>query len=62
MLAAGGHVEWGAAAVLSIGALTGALIAARLALVPGAARWIYRLIVAILVGELVHLAYAGLWM
>ena len=62
VLATGGHVDWGAAAVLSIGALTGALIAARLALHPSAARWIYRLIVVILIGELAHLAYAGLWM
>jgi hypothetical protein len=29
---------------------------------PGAARWVYRLIVVILIGELAHLAFAGWWM
>ena len=62
VLAAGHHVQWTAAAVLATGALVGGLLAARVALFPGAARWIYRLIVVILVGELAQLAVAGLRM
>lgn len=62
VLAIGHHIEWGSAAVMSVGALAGGLIAARVAMRPGAARWVYRLIVLILIGELAHLAIAGLWM
>ena len=62
VLAIGHHIEWGSAGVMSIGALAGGLIAARVAMWPGAARWVYRLIVLILIGELAHLAFAGLWM
>ena len=62
VLAIGHHVEWGAAGLMSAGALTGGLLAARVAMIPGAARWVYRLIVVILVGELVHLALGGLRM
>lgn len=62
VLAAGHHVEWAAASVLAVGALAGGLAAARLALFPGAARWIYRLIVVILIGELGQLALGGLRM
>jgi len=62
VLAIGNHIEWGSAAVMSVGALAGGLIAARLAMRPGAARWVYRLIVVILIGELAHLAFAGWWM
>ena len=62
VLAIGHHIEWGSAGVMSIGALAGGLIAARVAMRPGAARWVYRLIVLILIGELAHLAFAGLWM
>lgn len=60
VLAIGNHIDWSAAAVMSLGALVGGLVAARVAMVPGAARWVYRLIVAILVGELGHLAFGGL--
>ena len=60
VLAAGHHIEWGAAGVMSVGALAGGLLAARVAMIPGAAQWVYRLIVAILVGELAHLAFGGL--
>lgn len=62
VLAAGNHIDWLAAAVMSIGALGGGLVAARVAMVPGAARWVYRLIVLILVGELSQLALGGLRM
>lgn len=60
VLAVGHHIEWGAAGVMSVGALAGGLLAARVAMVPGAARWVYRLIVVILIGELGHLAFGGL--
>ena len=62
VLAIGRHIEWASAGVMSIGALAGGLIAARVAMVPGAARWVYRLIVVILVGELGQLALGGLRM
>ncbi len=62
VLAIGHHVEWGSAAVMSAGALSGGLLAARVAMIPGVARWIYRLIVVILIGELAHLALRGVWM
>lgn len=60
VLAAGGNVDWAAATPLSIGAVLGALLAARLALNPAAARWIYRLLVLIIVGELAQLILAGM--
>ena len=62
VLAAGHHVEWAGASVLASGALVGGLVATRVALHPGAARWIYRFIVVILIGELAQLAFAGLRM
>lgn len=60
VLAAGGDVDWVAAAPLSLGALVGGLFAARLALHPAAARWIYRLLVLIVVGEIAQLVLTGL--
>lgn len=60
VLAAGGNVDWSAATPLAFGAVLGGLIAARLALHPAAARWIYRLLVVIIVGEVAQLALAGL--
>lgn len=59
VLVAGGNVEWAAAAPLSVGAAVGAVFAARLALHPSAARWIYRLLVLIIVGEIVQLVLTG---
>lgn len=60
VLAAGGNVDWVAATPLSVGAVLGALLAARLALHPDATRWIYRLLVLIIVGELAQLVLAGM--
>ena len=60
VLALGHHVDWGAAGVMSVGAVVGGFIAARVALFPGAARWVYRLIVLILVGELGQLILGAL--
>lgn len=60
VLAIGHHVDWEAAGVMSVGSLAGGLLAARVAMIPGAAQWVYRLIVLILIGELGHLAFGGL--
>jgi uncharacterized membrane protein YfcA len=60
VLAVGGNVDWAAATPLSIGAVAGGLVAARLALKPAAARWIYRLLVLIIVGEVAQLVLAGM--
>lgn len=62
VLAVGGNVDWVAAAPLSVGAVFGGLVAARLALNPAMARWIYRLLLFIIVGEVAQLALAGLRM
>lgn len=62
VLAAGGHVDSGAAIPLSVGAVVGGLIAARLAVLPGAGKWIYRLIVVIILGEVAQLGFASLRM
>jgi uncharacterized membrane protein YfcA len=60
VLAAGHNVDWVRATPLSVGAVLGGLIAARLAVKPAAARWIYRLLVLIIVGEIAQLALAGM--
>jgi uncharacterized membrane protein YfcA len=49
-----------AAVPLSIGAVIGGLLAARLALKPAMARWIYRLLVLIIVGEVAQLVLADM--
>jgi len=54
----GGSVDWSAAAPLSAGAVAGGLAAARLALKPAVARWIYRLLVLIIIGEVGELVFA----
>lgn len=59
VLAIGGNVDWVAATPLSVGAVFGGLLAARLALNPAMARWIYRLLVFIIVGEVAQLILAG---
>jgi len=61
VLAAGHHIEWRAAAVMSVGAVAGGFLGARVAMIPGMARWIYRLIVVILAVELGRLALNGLF-
>ncbi len=59
VLAVGGHVDWPAAVPLSLGAVVGGLIAARLAVLPGVGPWIYRLIVLVVLGEAAQLALAS---
>ena len=58
----GGNVEWSLAMPLSIGAAVGGLVAARLAVKPAVARWIYRLLVLIIVGEVGQLVFAQIRM
>ena len=60
VLAAGGNVDWSTGTPLAIGAVLGGLLAARLALNPAAARWIYRLLVLTIVGEIAQLMLAGM--
>ena len=60
VLAAGRNVDWAAGVPLAVGAVLGGLVAARLALHPSAARWIYRLLVFIISGEVAQLALAGM--
>jgi hypothetical protein len=62
VMAIGGNVSWPAAVPLSIGAAVGGLAAARLALKPAVARWIYRLLVLIIVGEVGLLVFAQIRM
>lgn len=59
VLAIGHNVEWIRATPLSIGAVLGGLSAARLAVHPAVARWIYRLLVLIIVGEFAQLVLAA---
>lgn len=59
VLAVGHNVDWIRATPLSVGAVLGGLIAARLAVHPAAARWIYRLLVLIIVGEVAQLVLAA---
>lgn len=56
VLAAQGSIDWGPAGLLSLGAIGGGLLAARLAMRPGAAVWVYRLLVVVIVGEVINLA------
>jgi uncharacterized membrane protein YfcA len=48
-------VLWGPAAVLSVGAIGGSLVAARVALHPQASTWIFRILVVLIGGEAVQL-------
>lgn len=54
------EIDWGAAAFLAIGSVLGAFLGARLALGPHAAKWVFRLLVLVLVIEVVHLGL-GIW-
>jgi len=55
VLAARGSIDWGPAGLLSLGAIGGGLLAARLAMRPGSAVWVYRLLVVVIVGEVINL-------
>ncbi len=49
-------VDWRVASLLAMGSVLGALLGARLALGPHAAKWVFRLLVAAVLFEVVHLA------
>lgn len=51
-----GDVDWRVASLLAAGSVLGALLGARLALGPHAAKWVFRLLVAAVLVEVVHLA------
>ena len=55
-----GEIDWQAASLLSVGSIAGALLGARLALGPHAAKWVFRLLVLVLAIEVIHLVL-GLW-
>ena len=62
ILAVGHNVDWTASIPLSVGAVIGGLAAARIAAHPAVARWIYRLLVLIILGEFAQLVLAGIRM
>jgi uncharacterized membrane protein YfcA len=52
-----GEIDWAVAAWLGLGSIAGALLGARLALGPHAAKWVFRLLLTVLVIEVVRLAF-----
>ena len=50
-----GQVDWRVAGLLAAGSIVGALLGARLALGPNAAKWVFRLLIAALLIEVIHL-------
>lgn len=56
IFSAQGYVDWRVASLLAVGSVLGALLGARLALGPHAAKWVFRLLVAAVLVEGVHLA------
>jgi uncharacterized membrane protein YfcA len=52
-----GDINWVWAIPLSIGSIAGSLIGARLSLGPNANRWIFWVLVLVLVGQGIHLAF-----
>lgn len=49
------EVDWRVASILAAGSILGALLGAKLALGPNAAKWVFRLLVLVLVIEIIHL-------
>ena len=48
-------VDWRAGAIMAVASVAGGLLGARLTLSPVARTWVFRLLVLVIVGELVHL-------
>ena len=57
MFAEQGVVDWRIGGQLAIGGLVGGIAGAKIALAPAATRWIYRLLVIIIMIELLHVAW-----
>jgi uncharacterized protein len=51
-----GDINWTLGAVMGVGSIVGGLLGARLAASPAARVWVFRLLVIVICGELVHLA------
>jgi uncharacterized membrane protein YfcA len=51
-----GHINWEIGGVMAVGAIIGGLLGAKLAIAAGARKWIFRLLVLVMLGELIHLA------
>lgn len=51
-----GEMDWGLGLAMGIGSVAGGVLGARLTMAPGAAKWIFRLLVAVILLELAHLA------
>jgi hypothetical protein len=51
-----GHVAWAPGGVMALGSIAGGLIAARLAMLPAAKVWVFRLLVVVIVGELIQIS------
>lgn len=56
LFAAKGNLHWEIGAAMGLGSIAGGLLGVRLAVSEGAKRWIFRLLVLVIVAELVHLA------
>jgi uncharacterized membrane protein YfcA len=50
-----GDLDWTLGAVMAAGSIAGGLLGVRLAVSDGARRWIFRLLVLVILAELVHL-------
>ena len=55
VFAAKGNVDWTLGAVMAVGSVAGGLIGARWAASTGGRTWVFRILVAVIAGELVHL-------
>ena len=55
IFAAKGHVDWEVGAVMAVTAIAGGLLGAKLTMSLAARTWVFRLLVLVILGELVHL-------
>jgi uncharacterized protein len=51
-----GHIDWEFGAAMALGSIAGGILGARLATSANARKWIFRLLVFVILAELVHLA------
>lgn len=56
LFASKGSLDWGLGAAMGAGSIAGGLLGVRLAVSEGARRWIFRLLVVVILAELAHLA------